>query len=48
MIFLNNFCIETFCKNSPISSLKSVRAEYEGEGLGTSSSERSLYMIWSQ
>ena len=32
MIFLSNFRIETFCKNAPFNSLKSVRAEHEEEG----------------
>jgi hypothetical protein len=35
LIFLSNFRIETFFKkNTPFSSLKSVRAENEGDGLG--------------
>mgnify|MGYP003702670439 CR=1 FL=1 len=29
MIFLNNFRIETFLKNTPFNSLKNVRAENE-------------------
>ncbi len=45
MIFLNNFRTKTFCKKCTVSSLKSVRAKNEGEGLGTPATERSLSMI---
>ena len=46
MIFLSNFPIEFFfAKNTPFSSLKSMRAEYEGEGLGTLCNEHSLILI---
>jgi hypothetical protein len=43
MIFLSNFRIEIFfVKNTPFSSLKSVRAENEEEELGTCTTEQSL------
>ncbi len=47
MIFLSNIRIETFCKkkNAPFSSLKSVHVEYDGEGLGTLGSERTLSFL---
>jgi hypothetical protein len=47
MIFLNNFCIETFCKKHTVSfsNLKSVRAENENEGLGTRTNELSLRIL---
>ena len=42
-IFLRNFPIEIFLqKNTSFSSLKSVRAENKGEGLGTQAAKHSL------
>jgi hypothetical protein len=44
--FLSNFHIETFCKNTLFSSLKSVRAENEGEGPGKGISEHTLRLLF--